>query len=68
MLKPGEWNDVYVLASAATLRPTFGGVGTIDEKNATGYGAVALYVGGTGEVRYKDFAWKDLNSIVEPKE
>jgi hypothetical protein len=68
VLKPGEWNDVYIQASAATLRPTFGGVATIDEKNATGYGPVALYVGGTGEVRYKDFAWKDLNSIVQPKE
>jgi hypothetical protein len=68
VLKPGEWNDVYIQATAATLRPTFGGVSTIDEKNATGYGPVALYVGGTGEVRYKDFAWKDLNSIVEPRE
>jgi hypothetical protein len=68
VLKPGEWNDVYVLASAAVLRATFGGVATIDEKNAIGYGAVALYVGGTGEVRFKDFAWKDLNTVVEPKE
>jgi hypothetical protein len=34
VLKPGEWNDVSILATAATLRPTFGGVGTIDEKNA----------------------------------
>lgn len=68
VLKPGEWNDLYILASAANLRQTFGGVGTIDEKSATGYGPVALFVGGTGEVRYKDFAWKDLNSIAEPKE
>ncbi len=68
VLKLGEWNDVYILASAAMLRQTFGGVGTIDEKNATAYGPVALYAGGTGEVRYKDFAWKDLNSVVEPKE
>ena len=68
VLKAGEWNDVYILGSAAMLRQTFGGVGTIDEKNSTGHGPVALYVGGSGEVRYKDFAWKDLNSIVEPKE
>jgi 3-keto-disaccharide hydrolase/FG-GAP-like repeat len=68
VLKPGEWNDVYVLASAASLRTTFGGAATIDEKNATGYGSVAVYVGGAGEVRYKDFAWKDLNSINDPKE
>ena len=68
VLKPGEWNDVYILASAAMLRQTFGGVGTIDEKNTASYGPVALFVGGTGEVRYKDFAWKDLNSIVDAKE
>lgn len=68
VLKPGEWNDLYILASAANLRQTFGGVATIDEKNTTGYGSVALFVGGSGEVRYKDFAWKDLNSIADPKE
>ena len=68
VLNPGEWNPVYVLVSAATVRPTFGGVGTIDEKNAVGFGPVAIFVGGSGEVRYKDFSWKDLNSINEPGE
>jgi len=68
VLKPGEWNDLYILASAANLRQTFGGVAAIDEKNTTAFGPVALFVGGSGEVRYKDFAWKDLNSIVDPKE
>ena len=68
VLKPGEWNDLYILASAANLRQTFGGVATIDEKNAAAFAPVALFVGGSGEVRYKDFAWKDLNSIVEPTE
>jgi hypothetical protein len=33
-----------------------------------GYGPVALYVGGTGEVRFKDVSWKDLNSIVDAPE
>ena len=36
--------------------------------NATNYGNVALYIGGTGEVRYKDVAWKDLNALMQPKE
>ena len=36
--------------------------------NTANYGAVALYIGGTGEVRYKDVAWKDLNTLVQPKE
>lgn len=68
VLKPGEWNDTYILIAAANVRSTFGGAATIDEKDASTYGPIALYVGGTGEVRYKDFAWKNLNSIVEPKE
>lgn len=68
VLKAGEWNDTYILAAGDTVRTTFGGAGTIDEKNASTYGPIALYVGGDGEVRYKDFAWKNLNSIVEAKE
>ena len=36
----------------------------LDEKNASGFGAIALYVGGSGEVRYKDLAWKDLMRVV----
>ena len=67
-LKPGEWNPVYILLSAATLRPSYGGVGALDEKSANGYGPVAIFVGGSGEVRYKDVAWKNLNSIVGPAE
>jgi 3-keto-disaccharide hydrolase/FG-GAP-like repeat/FG-GAP repeat len=68
VLKNGEWNPVYILLAAATLRPTFGGAGALDEKNANGYGPVAIFVGGSGEVRYKDFAWKNLNAIAEPAE
>jgi len=67
-LKPGEWNPVDILLSAATLVSPMGSGGTLDEKNAAGFGPIALYVGGTGEVRYKDVAWKDLNAIVEPRE
>ena len=45
---------------------TFGPTATaaVDEKNATAFGAIALYVGGSGEVRFKDFAWKDLMRVV----
>jgi hypothetical protein len=32
------------------------------------FGPVALYVGGTSEVRFKDVAWKDANSVVLPEE
>jgi hypothetical protein len=81
-LKPGEWNETYITigqegpagsSPAGTPGPvrvlsTFGATVPVDEKNATSYGAVALFVGGTGEVRIKDFAWKDLLGMEQPKE
>ncbi len=58
--RPQDWNQVEILFDANIVR-TFlndgyehGAVG--DE----GYGPIALYVGGTGEVRFKDLAYKDL--------
>ncbi len=59
-LRPHEWNQAEILFDANIVR-TFlndgrehGAVG--DE----GYGPIALYAGGTGEVRFKDLAYKDL--------
>ena len=67
-LKSGEWNPLNVLVAATNLRVVgISGSVTLPEDNANGYGPIALYAGGTGEVRFKDFAWKDLNSIDEPK-
>ena len=80
-LKPNDWNETYI--SIGTDGPPLGSqvgplklittygpaaVLAVDEKNATGFGVIALYVGGTGEVRYKDVAWRDLMGVVEPKE
>ena len=79
-LKAGEWNAVNITigqegpasgSPAGTAGPnrvlsTFGPTATaaVDEKNATAFGAIALYVGGSGEVRFKDLAWKDLMRVV----
>jgi hypothetical protein len=59
-VRPNDWNQVEILFDANIVR-TFlndgrehGAVG--DE----GYGPIALYAGGTGEVRFKDVAYKDL--------
>ncbi len=52
--------------SDETVRASMGGGGSIAE--AGDYGSVALYIGGTGEVRYKDVAWKDLIALTQPKE
>lgn len=68
VLKGGDWNELEIILALSSIRSTFGGNSAIDERNVAGYGAVALFVGGTGEVRYKDVAWKDLNSFVQPKE
>lgn len=67
-LKAGEWNEVEIITAVASVRSTFGGNAAIDESNVTGYGNIALFVSGTGEVRYREVAWKDLNSFVQPKE
>jgi hypothetical protein len=67
-LKPGVWNPLEILVSDETIRASMGGGGSIGGPGAPNYGTVALYVGGTGEVRYKDVAWKDLISLTQPKE
>jgi hypothetical protein len=71
-LQPGEWNAVELFMDANIVRAfinfdreTAGGVA---EDDAGNYGPLALYVGGTGEVRYKDIAYKDLSNRVMPKE
>jgi hypothetical protein len=80
-LKANDWNEMYVTIGTdnptanmpvAPIRvlSTFGptAFAVVDEKNAREYGAVALFAGGTGEVRFKDFAWKDVMNVTEPVE
>jgi hypothetical protein len=67
-LKTDDWNPVNLMLTASTFRSTFGGVTPVDEKDQSGFGPFALYVGGSGEVHYKDVAWKDQLSLVVPKE
>jgi hypothetical protein len=83
-LKANEWNETYITVGQegpasgspsgsngnievlATYAPM--NIALVDEKNATGFGAIAFYVGGTGEVRYKDLALKDLLDVKTAKE
>ncbi|HEV2273713.1 MAG TPA: family 16 glycoside hydrolase, partial [Acidobacteriaceae bacterium] len=59
-LRANDWNDVEILFDANIVRTflnngrEFGGIG--DE----GYGPIALYVGGTGQVSFKGLSYKDL--------
>ena len=67
----GQWNSITVSVDADVVRPWLnGGVemcgSFIEDRDA--FGPVALYAGGTGEVRYKDVSFKDLNFRTLPKE
>ena len=69
-----DWNTIDVQMDANILRPHFnGGAGirasaTDNDGSATGYGPIALYVGGTGEIRFKDVCYKDFSRLVTPLE
>ncbi len=68
-LKRGEWNPIRVNLWANTVRLTPPALnGTLPDTGTASYGSLALYVGGTGEVRFKDVAWKDVSHVALPKE
>jgi hypothetical protein len=66
----GDWNKIQIILAGSYFRPTIGGIaittGVLDE--VPGYGTIALYAGGPGEVRFKNVSWKDIISATEPKE
>jgi hypothetical protein len=63
-LRVGEWNTVETFLDANIVRSFLnnGGevAGGVAEDDIGRYGPIALYVGGTGEVQFKDLAYKDL--------
>ncbi len=63
-LHPAEWNTVEFLFDANIVRAALNygsqAGGVADE----GYGPIALYVGGTGEAKFKDIAYKNLGMKV----
>src|SRR5262249_31664060 len=67
--KSGDWNQLELILDLNLLR------GYLNDGNGPGgavdsltYGAVALYAGGTGEVRFKDLCYKDLAVRTLPAE
>jgi Domain of Unknown Function (DUF1080)/FG-GAP-like repeat len=66
-LRAGEWNTVEIFIDANIVRSFLneGGetAGGVAEEDAGKYGPIALYVGGTGEVQFKDVAYKDLSAV-----
>jgi hypothetical protein len=70
-LAPNEWHTVQILLDADVLGLQINGRGagsaTTDDR-MMGFGPLALYAGGSGEVRYREVSYKDLNPKFEPKE
>ena len=70
-LKAGEWNTIEIYLDANIIRsllnngPERGGVADPETGN---FGPIALYAGGSGDVRFKDVAYKDLSIHVRPPE
>jgi hypothetical protein len=63
----GDYNTVEVLLSENSVQPKFNGGAlggangrSMPDTEKDGYGQIGLYVGGTGEVRVKDFMYKDI--------
>jgi Domain of Unknown Function (DUF1080)/FG-GAP-like repeat len=62
-LYPKQWNDVEFIFDANILRADqnngrdSGGI----SGSSSSYGPIALYVGGTGDVQFKNLAYKDIS-------
>ena len=71
-LRPGEWNQIEVFLDANIVRSFLNNGGEVAdgvaEDDAGRYGPFALYAGGTGEVRFKSIAYKDLGLKETPVE
>jgi hypothetical protein len=68
-----DWNEIELLLHGATLTPQINGGngvtgGSTGEDAASAGGMVALFIGGPGEVRFKDVGLKDLEARSEPAE
>jgi 3-keto-disaccharide hydrolase/FG-GAP-like repeat len=72
--RPNEWNPLEVILDANILRvwlhdgPEAGATSGEADEEISNYGPVALYVGGTGQVRFRQLELKDLGRRVLPEE
>jgi hypothetical protein len=70
-IRAGEWNSLDVIVDADMVWTGLNGrrgANSATGDRMTGYGPVALHAAGTSEVRFRDFATKDLNRKTEPAE
>jgi hypothetical protein len=81
-LRPRDWNQIEIILDANIIRPFLNDgaigilgvisrmvlVGQVADEEFGRYGPIALYVGGSDEVRFKDLSYKDLGSKTLPQE
>lgn len=59
--RPNDWNSVEFSFDANVARVNLNDGGQHGSLAAEGYGPIALYIGGTGKVEYKDLAVAELS-------
>jgi hypothetical protein len=70
-LSENEWHTVQIILDADVLTVAIDGRGGLSgstNDRMMGFGPIALYAGGTGEVRFKEVSYKNLNHKSEPAE
>ena len=67
-LRPNDWNAVEMMFDANIIRSVLNNGREAGGVADNGYGPFALYVAGTGEVRFKNVAYKDLGLQVRVPE
>ncbi len=68
-LRPNDWNQVEVFFDANIIRTFLNNGHEIGAVSEEGYGPIALYAGGSGEVRFKSVALADIGlKVRQPEE
>ena len=71
ILHAGDWNQIEIFLDANIVRSHLNNANTtvgVSDHSEEGYGPLALYVGGSGEVHFKEIAFKDVAIKVTPPE
>jgi hypothetical protein len=65
---PPEWTPIDLIMDGDIFVNRRGGGNAATNDHMMGYGPIALHVGGTSEVRFRDVSLQDLNHKIEPAE
>ena len=71
--RENDWNEIEIFLETNVIRSFLNDGreigGAVDGESAlSGFGPIAIYIGGPGEVRFKDVMYKDLSIRYTPKE